>query len=496
MNRVVPIGKVVKMCVLLVAIVTAVFSAWACIDMQMLNAAVGLIALLIVLSPFLVLKSYDCFSPWSFVILAIGVLATPQAICTSFGFPNADAISRMMLLGREPSYFIYPAGIYLMALSCLTIGYFGLVSDEVKPGFVVSRGMHPRNTFVVLGAAILLSAVSTILFVRVTGGFESEKISSKRTTIETLDVANSDTKQYGHFRQLSKLSAAAFLVLYSFVLCRQERNSIFAKAALAFAFMAAIALPFYASSRSQVLWVVIGALGVNYYLAKGNFLLKCGLVAAVGLTLFLMMSILRNADTDDVYGSVTVASSFEKLALNRNGPGFSKTAHIINHIPEKLDFQYGRTFANWLLAPVPRAIYPDKPMITTGPIIGTEIYGNRISGIPPGFIAELYWNFYIPGVVFGMLFMGVVLKRLHLLFRDMQIEREIVVPVYLFAVVPVAFTVLGNSLGFGTMMRFVDFVTVSLIIYFCSTSVAALPYQVPASIPTNTPSDNRKKLVG
>ena len=490
MNREVEIGGLAKSLVLVVALMAAIFSAWASVDMQMLHAAVGLIALLIVLSPFLVLKSYDLFSPWSFVILAIAALATPQAICTSFDFPDVDTVDRMMLVGRSPSYFIYPACIYLIALSCLVFGYFGLVrqGQGEKPGLVVSRGMHTRNTVVVLGAAVLLSAVSTIFFVRLTGGFESDKISSKRTKIETLDVAGSDTQQYGHIRQLSKLSAAAFLVMYSFVLCREEQSSFFVKAALAFSFLAAIALPFYASSREQVLWVIIGALGVNYYLAKGNFLFKCGVVAAVGLVLFLVMSVLRSADSDDVYASVSFSSSFEKLVLNRNGPGLSKTSHIINHIPDTLDFKYGQTFSDWIFAPVPRAIYPDKPMIVTGPIIGTEIYGHRVAGVPPGFIAELYWNFYIPGVVFGMLFMGVVLKRLHLLFTNMQIQREMKVPVYLFAVTPVAFAVLGNSLGYGTVMRFIDFVTISSIVYFCSTSLAAntslTPRQVPASAPS------------
>ena len=488
MNREFEIGGVVKSLVAAVAIVAAVFSAWACADMQMIHAAVGTIALLIVLSPFLVLRTYDLFSPWSFVILAIAVLATPQAICTSFEFPDRDTVGRMMLLGQEPSYFVYPSCIYLLALACLAIGYFGLVKDEVKPGLVVSRGMHARNTIVVLAAVIMLSAVSTVLFVRVTGGLESGKISSKRTTLETLDVAGSETKQYGHMRQLSKLSSAAFLVMYSFVLCREERSSFFAKAALAFAFLAAIALPFYASSRSQVLWVFIGALGVNYYLAKGNFWFKCSMVGVAGLLLFLVMSVLRNTDTNEALESVTLASSFEKVILNRNGPGLSKTSHIINHIPDTLDYQYGRTFANWLLAPIPRALYPDKPMIVTGPIIGTEIYNTRVSGVPPGFIAELYWNFYIPGVIFGMLFMGVLLKRLHLLFRNMQGQREIVVPVYLFAVIPIAFTVLGNSLGFGTMMRFVDFVTIAVIIFFCSNTIVTatntIP-QVPATAPSN-----------
>ena len=100
MNREFQVGGVVKLLVLVVAIVAAVFSAWACADMQMLHAAVGTIALLFVLSPFLVLRTYDLFSPWSFVILAIAVLATPQAICTSFEFPDRDTVC---LLYTSPS---------------------------------------------------------------------------------------------------------------------------------------------------------------------------------------------------------------------------------------------------------------------------------------------------------------------------------------------------------------------------------------------------------
>ena len=86
MNREFQIGGVVKLLVAAVAIAAAVFSAWACVDMQMIHAAVGTIALLVVLSPFLVLRTYDLFSPWSFVILAIAVLATPQAFVRLLNF--------------------------------------------------------------------------------------------------------------------------------------------------------------------------------------------------------------------------------------------------------------------------------------------------------------------------------------------------------------------------------------------------------------------------
>lgn len=478
MNKELQVGSGMRAAVLLLALLTAVFAAWACVEIEMLFAAVGLVTLLIVLAPFLFLKSYDLFCPWSFVILAIAVLSTPQAICMSFSFPSVEIVNRMMLLGREPAFFIFPAGIFLLGVACLTIGYFGFVRKEQKAGVRIARGMHPRNTVLVLLGAIMLSILSTAIFVRVTGGFESGRISDKRTNIQTLDVANSDTKQYGHFRQTSKLSAAAFLVLYSFILCRYERPNAVQNIALAVALMAAIALPFYASSRSQVLWVGIGALGVNYYLGRGSFWLKCATVGGLGLSFFLLMSVLRNTDSDDALASATLSTSFEKLVLNRNGPGLSKTAHIINSIPDRLEFKYGSTFAEWILAPIPRAIFPGKPMIGTGPEVGTKVYGTKFSGVPPGYIAELYWNFYIPGVVFGMLLLGVFLNRLYWFFRSMQVQREIVVPVYLFSVMPIAFTVLGNSLGFGTMMRLVDFVTVGLIVYGCSSSLSAITNSV------------------
>ena len=83
----------------------------------------------------------------------------------------------------------------------------------------------------------------------------------------------------------------------------------------------------------------------------------------------------------------------ESIVLNRNQIELPKTAHIINAVPETLDFQYGKTLTRWLAAPIPREVWPDKPVIHPGPIIGNRIYGQRVAGVPPGLIAELWWNF-------------------------------------------------------------------------------------------------------
>ena len=467
--RTIPIGPIVRIAILGIGAIACGFGLWTCRDMEKLHAFLGVLALFIVLVPLLFQEQYDLFSPWSFVIIPILFFCTPQAVCTTFLWPDYETVEKMMLLGREPDYFVYPGGIHLLGLISLSIGYFGF-NSVAKSNVSIRRRINHRNAMITLSVTLVLSLLATVAFIRATGGVESGRISDKRTNLQTAEVKGSDTQQYGHLRQASKVASVVFVVLYCIYLGREEKISLLETSFLLLAFLAAIALPFYASSRQQVCWVILNALGVNYYLGKGNFFAKCALIGVIGLTLFLVMSQLRAKDSDTAMESASFAKSFESVILNRNGPGLSKTSHIVNHIPDPLEYQYGSTFAEWLLAPIPRAIYRDKPMIGRGLTIGRNIYGMKYSGVPPGYIAELYWNFHIPGVIFGMVLLGWTLKWLYQLFVTMRVPGPVKLPVYLFAVMPIAFTVLSNSLGYGTMMRFVDFVTAAGIVYFCTST--------------------------
>jgi len=473
MNREVKIGPFVRALVLLQAVLTAGVVAWACANDQAIYAAVGMVTLLIMISPFLIIKKYDLFCPWTFALLAVGILATPQAVCTSFNFPSAESIDQMMLLGKDPEYFLYPAIVYLLGWACLTFGYFGFQNLSVR-SVKISRDFSKKNATIVLGLSLLVSLVATAAYMQVTGAGSSTQISSKRTTIETLDVGASDQRQHGYLRYFGKLSAVSFLVVYSYLLTRREKLSILETSVVVIAFVSACVFPFYSSSRAQVCWVILYGLGINYYLRPNNFRKKVVVVGLLGMALFISMSFLRASERSEAIENASLAASFEKVILNRNGPGFSKTAQIINHIPEPLDFQLGKTIAVWFLAPIPRELYPDKPLIHTGPIIGTTIYSTRVSGVPPGLIAELYWNFHIPGVIFGMFLMGFSMNRIYSHFRSYDLSPGIVVPVYLFAVTPIMFKALSNSLGVGVVMQSLDLFTIVTVIFFCTQPVAFL----------------------
>lgn len=468
MRQEVKVATTARAIVVLQAVLAAVVSIWACANEEIVYAAIGMISLLIVIFPFLFLKTYDLFCPWSTVVLSFAVLATPQAVCMSFDWPSVEAIENSMLLGRTPEYFIYPGGIFLLGIACFTIGYF-CFDSQIKRRLTISRGFNQSNMFFVLGACVLVSIAATLAYIRFTGGHESGTISSKRVTIQTLDVQSDDSlNQHGSLRMASKLSTIVFLTLFSFYLVRNERLSFIQTVIVGSAFFIAFALPFYASSRGEICWMTLSGLGVVYYFRKPKFVKTLVVVAGFGLTVFLLMSFLRSSDDIE---DASFAHSFGHLVLNRNGPGLSKTAHIINHIPEPLSYKYGETILVWLIAPVPRRLFPSKPLIHTGPVLGNTIFGTRVSGVPPGAIAELYWNFHIPGVIFGMLLLGWCVQMVYKFLKSVDIDPAIITPLYLFTVLPIGFGVLGHSVGGGTVMRVFEFCVASVVIFLCTESI-------------------------
>ena len=493
MNSDLPIHSLLKIAILAEVVATAFAIVAACAYPHWLYAAVGLTTLMITLMPLLILKTYDYFSPWSFVLLAVVTGCTLQSICMTLNWPDEQAIDGFFLLSQEPEYFFYPASIFLLGFACFTVGYFYFGKAERKP-ITVKRDFNRNNLILVLTLGFVFSSVASIAYIRFTGGAESGQISQKRTLIKTTDVGSDDDfAQYGTLKQISKLTGITFLVLYSFFLSRHENLNSTQFAMIGIFFLGACLIPFYSSMRAPIIWLVLAALGVTYYLDRKRFMSRLFVLTTVGLVFFVAMSMLRNAGNENKDENA-LQRTVRKLAFNRNGPGFAKTAHIINHIPDTLDYQYGQTIAVWLIAPVPRELFPGKPMVHAGPIIGRAIYNTHVSGVPPGLIAELYWNFHIPGVIFGMLFIGWLLRAIYSWFRNCIVDPAIIIPIYLFSVIPVGYSVIGHSLGFGSIMRFVDFLMISIVVYLCTGPLVQQP-QTPqqTAVPTSAAMGTRRE---
>ncbi len=466
----VAIGATARLVVVLVAVATVVTSAWALVDHEKIHVAVGFAALMITLLPFLFLRKYDLFSPWSFVILAIFTGGTLQGIAISAEWPSAEHIDTTMLLGQRSEYFFYPAFVYLSSLACLALGYF-IPFRLVRERFWFHREFALSKLRIAILLALAMSLSATALYIRATGGFASGRISDKRTTITSVDVANDELEQYGYLRQITKLGALSFLVLGSFHLSKRRKLKLGTFLLLTIVFALAILMPFYASSRAGVVWLFIGSIGLVYYYKKEQVVRSIPILLGIAVVIFVAMSMLRHTDAADAVQKASMEDSFKSLLLNRNGPNLAKTAHIINHLPGKLEFQYGRTIAVWALAPIPRAIFPGKPLIHSGPIIGTEIYGTKVSGVPPGLIAEMYWNFHLAGAILGLFLTGVGLRWIYEQFWRLNSDSAVLIPMYLFSLQEIGYGVLGHSLGFGVFMKFIDFLTAAGLMYFCTRKI-------------------------
>ena len=95
----------------------------------------------------------------------------------------------------------------------------------------------------------------------------------------------------------------------------------------------------------------------------------------------------------------------------------TSTAAVVRDVGRWVDYKYGETL---FLAPVsiliPRFIWPDKPNITIGREFGLtfKLVGatDRETQVASSWVGELYWNFHVPGVVIGMLAIGMVYRWL------------------------------------------------------------------------------------
>ncbi len=80
---------------------------------------------------------------------------------------------------------------------------------------------------------------------------------------------------------------------------------------------------------------------------------------------------------------------------------------IVAKVPHEVDLLYGKTYLSVLTFYIPRALWKDKPR-GAGAYTGRLIFNKTSAGIPPGPVAEAFWNFHIPGVIVVFFLFGVM----------------------------------------------------------------------------------------
>jgi hypothetical protein len=455
-----PAARYLLFAIVTFAILSAGLFVLSIFQPSAIHLAVGAACLSICLWPYLGERKIDVFCPWTFIFLNVFIGVILRSFYLTFDLPDADTADKLWKRGHNPEFFIGASILVLVGVWCMAFGYISLRGRVRRPQ-VTERWMV-FNVGLVSAIALAVACFATAAFVVMTGGLESEFISAKRTTITDVDMsADLEYRGFGELREFAKVAIVMHLVLLAYGKRLSSTNpAVIRFFQWTFLFIACV-YPFYSDSRTGVGLFLLFSLAGHAYLAGriqwGRLIVigVCVVSFVHGMTLLRLettRSTERRGSEDSVLGPV------HSLVANRNYLEVGKTAHIMDAIPRTLAWQNGATIGVWILAPIPRGIWPSKPAMCIGPAIGYSIYGNRVAGIPPGIIAELYWNFGLLGVPIGCFLFGLILRWMYERLAPWDSSSSSRIVLYVMGPMTLGFNVVGTQIGHGFVPMAVDMV--------------------------------------
>ncbi len=386
-------------------------------------------ALGIVAAPLLGSREIDWFSPWNRVFYSTFVGVFLRSIYITFDIPDEFTIRSVLLRGEPKEFLLWPMVVVLLGLCFTTFGYFaGPVTPRKIPLRIFQSNRWSKNRlWFVLVVLLSLSWIGFYFFIANTGGsLDVENLSRHRGISNYL----SEYASYSYFRWMINLSdLACFLVVVNVISTRHIRF----RELIVFLLSLGTSLfyYYYVQKRSGIITIVISVLAIVYYLRNRKFPVKSTLVAApIALFITRLMTILRPGSgyAESDWLNLNLIRALEPMIVSFSGIDVSKTAHIMAAVGKQLDYQWGGTLLNIFTIWIPRQLWPGKPT-NVDTIVGMAVFGAQTYGagaVPPGLIAEMYWNFWLSGVIVGCFLVGYLLRIVYTQFRAYSSNRNIV----------------------------------------------------------------------
>jgi hypothetical protein len=447
-------------------------------------ATLAILCSLVALVPLLVRRPFDLFEPATAIFALVMFCVTAKTWMILAFDQSSDHVQDRLLLGYDPTVLIPGLWAMLIGLIALVIGYMVPWPAPRMATRWLQQSQQWNGPRLQLTCLVLLgvSALSFLLFIRWTGTSlgNPEELSAKRFA-EQGSGGSGRLFQLGYY--LYRLAAFCkfpfYLALVDLIARRRSWVSLHGMIIIV-AGIFSIGVPIFINNRAGIALLLLDVLVILYYLRRSAVLPYLTVSFSLGLVLLCGMLMLRKQNNE-----FTFVTLLEETLGGRDLMDISKTSHIIQAVPQTIEYQMGETLWGWVAAPVPRSIWPGKPLwAERGVYLMHKVYGNMVgySGIPPGLVAELYWNLGWYGVVFGMLTLGVVLRVGHQTFLPM---RHVPVAVLVYALIVNRFVLfsLGNDLGTGIVKTGLDIVPLAFLLLWLSKRTVVIPYEYYRSDP-------------
>ena len=361
------------------------------------------------------------FTPMNLIFANIFISVTAQTYYFCF---LDGGLSRFGLYGlNDFNSLLYGNIIVSIAMLCLVSGHFFggvFVGARSKNKFQLDKFQldvwNSRVVYSVVFLMIAISLYSLVLYARKFNIFTEIElnISAKRRLYD--DVGKFESGVFARFG--ANLSQTAFFIAYIHYLVLRKNNIKSAlKPLLIVLFVIGCIFPFIASSRAGLVNFVLCSAVIFHFLDKGLKWRHISYLILVAFAVVIIMGLLRFSSQS---GSFSITDYTQRrnsesvlgvVLASNNFVSIGKTSIVVDSIPDQFDYLYGESYFYWVYAAVPRAIWPNKPPVKLGLILGPKIFGSNLNtGVPPGAIGEAYINFGIYGVVFVLFLTGAFLR--------------------------------------------------------------------------------------
>lgn len=392
--------------------------------------------------PVLLRPRASIVEPIWYVILAVAVGVTGKAWFLLLGPPDRV---EFLLLGRTLPELIPAAAITAAGMLCLAVAYAaGQFRWRVPvPGRPAFDNWSDRTVAIVAAVFAIVGCVSFVLFAQ---QFDVSSTDLRSFSLPRLVAIEGSTYAgaSGYLRWGAMLVETAFYIVFAHWASARSRHQIlFGVCALGLLGLA-VAFPVFSSTRRPIVFLVFRIV-VVWTCLRGEPRTRHALgLAALGLLLATSMIAVRTgaADWTSFRSRMGVDDVLNVTVGSRHFLDLTKTAHILEAFPGKLPYRHGTSLITWLVAPVPRALWPGKPAIGIGKELGPVVFQSRSgSGVPPGIIGELYLNFGLPGVFVALPLFGALLRSLYVTASEYFPGKGAVV----------VYAVISTHVGFGAV---------------------------------------------
>lgn len=353
---------------------------------------------------------------------------SPLAIFTSFylvlfGFRALDLlIFKHEIIIEDEKYYIYVLVYSILGLHFFHFGYFSnlghLFLNQKKK---ISKEWSKRNFKLILISYSLISFLSLLTIIKLSGGI-SYYFKNIRDALVNITTGTT--------------ILLVFVLLIKIPLLIWYCDSLYKKKfSFSFYIYFGIAAILLASlgERGPLAFLIMSLLVCYHYVRKRVKFLSI-LILIVFLISFLVV---YGQYRDFTQQGFQIKKAGFKLKIGIEATyhyfmnNFDQLNHfkdIIKYVPDRLSYQYGKTYLNFLVKPIPSFIWEGKPQ-GAGRVVTQNLYPKAHAlqvTIAPSILGELYLNFHLMGILSGMFLFGIICRALYLFLKKNEKNKNVI----------------------------------------------------------------------